>query len=119
MVQGQGCLPSVSETVENDITSRGTLDGMLKQRGCDRSAMLHTRVASSRCHRFGHRFRMVLSARSDDTKSLKGVELDWISSRNIPLSPPVALARNVNRRRRDRAILAFMAVQVRLLSRPH
>jgi len=36
-------------------------------------------------HRFGHRFRMVLSARSDDTKSLKGVGLDWISSRDISL----------------------------------
>ena len=70
-------------------------------------------------HRFGHRFRMVLSARSDDTKSLKGVGLDWISSRGISLNPPVALARNVNRRRRDRAMLASMTVQVRLLSRPH
>ena len=49
-------------------------------------------------HRFGHRFRMVLSARSDDTKSLKGVGLDWISSRDISLNPHVALVRNVNRR---------------------
>jgi hypothetical protein len=67
-------------------------------------------------HRFGHRFRMVLSAKSDDAKN---VGLKWISSRNISLNPPVALARNVNRRRRDRAMLASMAVQVRLLPRPH
>src|SRR5882757_5383958 len=49
MVQGQECLPSVSETVENDITSRGALNGMLKQRGYDQSGMLHPHVASSRC----------------------------------------------------------------------
>ena len=70
-------------------------------------------------HRFGYRFRMVLSAKSDDTKSLKGVGLNWISSRNILLNPPVALVCNVNRRRCDWAMLAFMAVQVCLLSRPH
>jgi hypothetical protein len=35
MVQGQEYLRSVSETVENDITSQGALDGMLKQRGYD------------------------------------------------------------------------------------
>jgi hypothetical protein len=33
------------------------------------------------------------SARSDDTKSLKGAVLDWITPRGQPLSPP--LARNV------------------------
>ena len=33
------------------------------------------------------------SARSDDTKSLKGVILDWITPRGQPLNPP--LARNV------------------------
>lgn len=33
------------------------------------------------------------SARSDDTKSLKGAVLDWIAPRGQPLSPP--LARNV------------------------
>jgi hypothetical protein len=33
------------------------------------------------------------SARSDDTKSLKGTVLDWITPRGQPLSPP--LARNV------------------------
>jgi hypothetical protein len=32
---------------------------------------------------------------------------------------PVALARNVNRRRCDRAMLASMTAQVRQLSRPH
>lgn len=69
-------------------------------------------------HQFGHRFRTVLSARSDDTKSLKGVGLDWISSRDISLNPPVALVRNVNRRRHDQSMLASMTVQVPLLSRP-
>jgi hypothetical protein len=33
------------------------------------------------------------SARSDDTKSLKGTVLDWITPRGQPLNPP--LARNV------------------------
>jgi hypothetical protein len=33
------------------------------------------------------------SARSDDTKSLKGTVLDWITPRGLPLTPP--LARNV------------------------
>jgi hypothetical protein len=61
-------------------------------------------------HRFGHRFRMVLSAKSYDTKSLKGVGLNWISSRNISLNPPVELACDANRRRRDWAMLASMAV---------
>jgi hypothetical protein len=70
-------------------------------------------------HRFGHRFRMVLSAKLDDTKSLKGVGLNWISSRNISLNPSVALAHNVNRRRHDQAMLTSMAVQAHLLLRPH
>jgi hypothetical protein len=35
----------------------------------------------------------ISSARSDDTKSLKGVVLDWITPRDKPLSPP--LSRNV------------------------
>jgi hypothetical protein len=62
---------------------------------------------------------MVLSAQSDDTKSLKGVGLNWIISRNILLNPPVALAHKVNRRRHDRAMFAAsLAVQVRLLPRP-
>jgi hypothetical protein len=115
MVQGQP-----EHQVENGTTSRGALDGMLKQRGYGRSGMLHTHVASSRCSSIWSQVQNgVLSARSDDTKSLKGVGLDWISSRDISLNPPVALARNVNRRRRDRAMLASMTVQVRLLSRPH
>lgn len=33
------------------------------------------------------------SARSDDTKSLKGSILDWIGTRGVPMVPP--LARNV------------------------
>jgi hypothetical protein len=33
------------------------------------------------------------NARSDDTKSLKGAVLDWITPRGQPLNPP--LARNV------------------------
>jgi hypothetical protein len=70
-------------------------------------------------HRFGHRFRMVLYAKSDDTNSLKGVGLNWISSRDISSNLPVALARNANTRRRDRFMLASMTVQVRLLSRPY
>jgi hypothetical protein len=59
---------------------------------------------------------MVLNAKSDDTNSLKGVELNWISSRDISSNLPVALARNANRRRRDRSMLASKTVQVRLLS---
>ncbi|TDL18751.1 hypothetical protein BD410DRAFT_842620 [Rickenella mellea] len=39
----------------------------------------------------------VSSARSDDTKSLKGAVLDWITPRNVPLNPP--LARNVKTNR--------------------
>jgi len=35
----------------------------------------------------------VSSARSDDTKSLKGIILDWITPRDVPLNPP--LSRNV------------------------
>ncbi len=30
------------------------------------------------------------SARSDDTKSLKGVVLDWITPRDKPLNPPLS-----------------------------
>jgi hypothetical protein len=44
MVQGQP-----EHQVEDGTTSRGVLDGMLKQRGYGRSGMLHTHVASSRC----------------------------------------------------------------------
>lgn len=39
----------------------------------------------------------VSSARSDDTKSLKGVVLDWITPRDAPLNPP--LSRNVKTNR--------------------
>lgn len=39
----------------------------------------------------------VSSARSDDTKSLKGAVLDWITPRGIPLNPP--LSRNVKTNR--------------------
>ncbi|TDL14632.1 hypothetical protein BD410DRAFT_858948 [Rickenella mellea] len=39
----------------------------------------------------------VSSARSDDTKSLKGAVVDWITPRNVPLNPP--LARNVKANR--------------------
>jgi hypothetical protein len=39
----------------------------------------------------------VSSARSDDTKSLKGVVLDWITPRDIPLIP--SLSRNVKTNR--------------------
>jgi hypothetical protein len=35
----------------------------------------------------------IASARSDDTKSLKGVVLDWITPRDTPLHPP--LSRNI------------------------
>jgi hypothetical protein len=35
----------------------------------------------------------VSSARSDDTKSMKGAVLDWVTPRDIALNPP--LARNV------------------------
>ena len=35
----------------------------------------------------------ISSARSDDTKSLKGVVIDWISPRDGPLQPP--LSRNI------------------------
>jgi hypothetical protein len=41
--------------------------------------------------------RGISSARSDDTKSLKGVVLDWITPRNTPLDPP--LSRNVKTNR--------------------
>jgi GTP cyclohydrolase II len=60
--------------VENGTASRGVLDGMLKQRDYGRSGMLHTHVASSRCSSIWSQVQNgVLSARSDDTKSLKGV----------------------------------------------
>jgi hypothetical protein len=68
MVQGQESVPNVLEAVANgiassgalggifkrrgyddDTTSRGVFDEMLKQRGYGRSGMLHTHVASSRC----------------------------------------------------------------------
>ena len=39
----------------------------------------------------------ISSARSDDTKSLKGVVLEWISPPGIPLNPP--LSRNVKTNR--------------------
>jgi hypothetical protein len=39
----------------------------------------------------------VSSARSDDTKSLKGTVLDWITPRDVPLNPP--LSRNVKTNR--------------------
>ena len=108
MVQGQP-----EHQVEDCTTSRGALDGMLIQRGYGQSGMLHTYVTSSWCSSIWSQVQNgVLSARSDDTKGLKGVGLDWISSRDISLNPPVALARNVNRRRRDRAMFASMAVQV-------
>jgi len=32
----------------------------------------------------------IASARSDDTKSLKGVVLDWITPRNKALDPPLS-----------------------------
>ena len=35
----------------------------------------------------------ISSARSDDTKSMKGAVLDWIVPRHVPLNPPIA--RNV------------------------
>jgi hypothetical protein len=39
----------------------------------------------------------VSGARSDDTKSLKGAVLDWITPRDSPLDPP--LSRNVKSNR--------------------
>jgi hypothetical protein len=39
----------------------------------------------------------VSSARSDDTKSMKGAVLEWITPRDIPLDPP--LSRNVKMNR--------------------
>lgn len=39
----------------------------------------------------------VSSARSDDTKSLKGVVLEWITPRDVALNPP--LTRNVKTNR--------------------
>ncbi|KAF8329620.1 hypothetical protein F5887DRAFT_896688, partial [Amanita rubescens] len=37
------------------------------------------------------------SARSDDTKSLKGVVLDWITPRDKPLNPPLSCSVKTNR----------------------
>jgi hypothetical protein len=54
----------------------------------------------------------VFSARSDDTKSLKGVGLDWISSRDISLNP--SIIHNIVGC--DRTMLASMTVRVRLWS---
>jgi hypothetical protein len=82
MVQGQP-----GHRVENCIASRGAFDRMLKQTGYGRSGMLHTHVASSRCSSIWSQVQNdVLGARSDDTKSLKGVGLAWISSRDISLN---------------------------------
>jgi hypothetical protein len=39
----------------------------------------------------------VSSARSDDTKSMKGAVLEWITPRDVPLNPP--LSRNVKTNR--------------------
>jgi len=39
----------------------------------------------------------ISSARSDDTKSLKGMVVDWITPRDMPLVPP--LSRNVKMNR--------------------
>ena len=114
MVQGQP-----GHQVENGTASREALDGMLKQRSYGPSGMLHTRVALSRCSSIWSQVQNgVLFARLDDTKSLKGVGLDWISPRDISLNPPVALARNVNRRRCGQCSHP-MTVQVCPLSRPH
>jgi hypothetical protein len=41
--------------------------------------------------------RGVSSARSDDTKSMKGAVLDWITPRDVALNPP--LSRNVKTNR--------------------
>jgi hypothetical protein len=37
------------------------------------------------------------SARSDDTKSLKGAVLDWITPRGQPLNPPLSRSVKVDR----------------------
>jgi hypothetical protein len=82
MVQEQ-----LEHQVENGTTSRGAFDTMLKQRGYGQSGMLHTHVVSSRCSSIWSQIQNgVLGARSDDTKSLKGVGLNWISSRDISLN---------------------------------
>ncbi len=39
----------------------------------------------------------VSSARSDDTKSLKGVVLEWIAPRDKPLNPPLSRSVKTNR----------------------
>jgi hypothetical protein len=82
MVQGQP-----EHQVENGTASRGALDGMLKQRGYGRSGMLHVHVALSRCSSIWSQVQNgVLGARSDNTKTLKDVGLNWISSRDISLN---------------------------------
>jgi hypothetical protein len=49
---------------------------------------------SASCSRLVHQIQKgVSSARSDDTKSLKGAILDWIAPRGQPFNPP--LARNI------------------------
>ena len=55
---------------------------------------------SLRMYIFPHLWKIqrgVSSARLDDTKSLKGVVLDWICPRDIPLHPP--LSRNIKANR--------------------
>jgi hypothetical protein len=84
MAMGQG---QPGHQVENGTASQGAFDRMLKQRGYGRSGMLPTHVASSRCSSIWSQIQNgVLVARSDDTKSLKGVGLNWISSRDISLN---------------------------------
>jgi hypothetical protein len=39
----------------------------------------------------------ISSARSDDTKSLKGAVLDWITPRDVPLRPPLSRSTKANR----------------------
>jgi hypothetical protein len=52
------------------------------------------------CKPFSHSSKIqkgVLSVRSDDTKGLKGVVLDWITERGLALNPP--LSRNIKTNR--------------------
>ena len=39
----------------------------------------------------------VSSARSDDTNSLKGIVVDWITPRDVPLLPPLSWNVKMNR----------------------
>jgi hypothetical protein len=58
------------------------------------------RLFSPNLYIFSHPSKIqkgISSARSDDTKSLKGVVLEWISPPNIPVQPP--LSRNVKTNR--------------------